>query len=174
MLLQANQSQWAIPPPHDLLVPAADRALEVDAPGVGRRVEVQRAEGNLDLKRPPVGPLPELRVEPRLTPLFNWPSLVDEPTRRQPTRNAGGYGLVEVLVRERAEERDDIMHLAVAHVVHAPKAATQPRRAAVIPSPASVDDVGILGASIVVEAKHIIQRCEHTVVHVRGGQGHVT
>ena len=43
-----------IPAPEDLLVFAADRALEVDPPAVRGRVEVQRAEGNLDLQRPPV------------------------------------------------------------------------------------------------------------------------
>ncbi len=48
---QALRSSGApIPPPHDLLVLAVDRALKVDSPSVRIRVEVQRTERNLDLE----------------------------------------------------------------------------------------------------------------------------
>ena len=97
-----------IPAPEDLLVFAADRALEVDPPAVRGRVEVQRAEGNLDLQRPPVRTdvrlnLPDSVPRTAPTPATSTPSTTSAASATSATsadegvaHYAHGIGLEEV------------------------------------------------------------------------------
>ena len=66
---QPVQTLVASPPrPEAVLVLAAHRPLEVDAPGVRVRIEVERAERNFDFERPADAAVPDLGV-PDAVPL---------------------------------------------------------------------------------------------------------
>src|SRR5690606_36825805 len=81
--------------PEDLLVPAPDRALEVDAPRVEVRFEVERAEGDPDFRRPAVGAHRGARLPdavPRLVRATAPTAAAEDPVAHEP----GGVDLEEL------------------------------------------------------------------------------
>ena len=85
-----------MPSPVDLLVLAADRALKVYSPAVRTRVEVQCAERNLDLERPPV------RQNLCLNPPDSVPRAAPTPTA--PSTTTGDQGVAHHTERVGFEE----------------------------------------------------------------------
>ncbi len=90
---------------------------------------------------------------------------------RTPGSEATGYSSwncpIEVAVREPLKKGDDVLHLSRAHICDSSEVTIDPGRTSSPATATARGDTRVLGPSLVVEAEHLFQRCQHAIVHVR-------